>query len=259
MSELEDVCAALNAINGDILRTSQELHTKAQAYSRASAQAAAGVRSAEGEAAAALTRAAAAFAAASQHCSRAAQTLVSASSEGQAFVRRTVGGGGGGGVATGASRETTREHDTLSEADRDALLDYTGFGYAEMNRALRGQTPMGEALSSRVAAVSGALARLPDKPGVSFRGTALSDEQLARYTPGAHLTEPGFTSSTRDRDKVFLGNTYFYIQGKHGKDVAPYSPISSESELLFDKESEFFVHFHEVDPSGNHVIMLIEV
>jgi len=96
MSELESLCDALNAIDGDILRTSQELFTKAQAYSRASGQVAAASRSAEGEAAAALARAAAALSAASQHCGRAAQSLSGASREGQAFIRRTIGGGAGG-------------------------------------------------------------------------------------------------------------------------------------------------------------------
>ncbi len=94
MSEIEALCNALNAINADILRTSQELHTKAQAYRRSSAQAAAAARTAQGEAGAALARAAAALSAASQHCGRAAQSLVEASNEGQAFVRRTVGANG---------------------------------------------------------------------------------------------------------------------------------------------------------------------
>jgi len=118
MSDLENLCDALNAINGDILQTSHELHSKAQAYNRASAQAAAAARSAEGEAAAALARAAAALAAASQHCGRAAQSLVGASSEGQAFVRRTVGVSTSGNAVT-ASTSAKR---SPSSRLRDRLL-----------------------------------------------------------------------------------------------------------------------------------------
>jgi len=253
MSELEDVCNSLNAINGDILRTSQELHTKAQAYNRASAQAAAAARSAEGEAAAALARAAAALAAASQYCGRAAQSLVGASNEGQAFVRRTVGGGGPESGATATSPGS------LTLADRAALWDYTGFGYVDLNRALRGQIPMNDELSRRANAVSIALSKLPDKPGVSFRGSTLSDSQLARYVPGARVVESGFTSSASNPKRSFGGNSYFYIQGKHGKDVAPYSQQEYESEVLFNRDACFFVHSHTVDADGKHVIMLIEV
>lgn len=251
MSELEVLCENLSAINGDVLQMAQELHGKAQAYSRASAQAAAAARQSEGEAAATLARTAAALSAAAQHCGRAAQSLTGASSEGQAFVQRTVGGGRlGGGSSTGPN---------LSEADRAALSDYTGTGYADMNQALRCQTTLNDNTMRRAQAVSAALSKLPDHPGVSYRGTYLSPEQVSRYKEGERVTEHGFTSSSNRVDGTFPGNTYFYIQGKHGKDVASYSNLSSESEVLFDKDAEFFVHAHRIDSSGRHVIMLMEI
>ena len=90
MSDLENVCDALGAIDADILRTSQIFHAKAGEYGRAAAQASSAARSAEGSAREALARTAAALSAASRHCAAAAQLLVGASNEGQAFVRRTV-------------------------------------------------------------------------------------------------------------------------------------------------------------------------
>jgi len=121
MSELEDLCEVLNTINGDILQTSHELHGKAQAFSRASAQAAAAARSAEGEAATALARAAAALAAASQHCGRAAQSLVGASNEWQAFVRRTVGGGGSATAQAAGLTAKPDGHDGTDDHARPSL------------------------------------------------------------------------------------------------------------------------------------------
>lgn len=93
MSELQAVCDALRAIDGDILQMAQQLHVKSQAYTRAAANATAAARSAEGEGAAALARTAAAFSAAARHCSLAAQSLTGASRDGEAYVQRTVGGG----------------------------------------------------------------------------------------------------------------------------------------------------------------------
>lgn len=95
MSELQDVCAALEAIDGDILLMAHELHGKAQAYRQASRRAAGAARGAGGEGSAALARVTAALAAAARNCDQAAAALTGASREGQAYVKRTVGGVGG--------------------------------------------------------------------------------------------------------------------------------------------------------------------
>src|SRR5215831_15939396 len=89
MSELQDVCAALEAIDGDILQMPRELHGKAQAYRQASQRAAAAARGADGSAA--LARTAAALATAARNCALAAAALAGASRVGQAYVKRTVG------------------------------------------------------------------------------------------------------------------------------------------------------------------------
>ncbi len=99
MSDLEELCDVLNAIRSEILRTAQDLNSKARSYSGAAANAAAAGRSAGGEAHLALTRTATAFSVAATCCRRAAELLVSASNEAGAFVARTVGGGGSAGAA----------------------------------------------------------------------------------------------------------------------------------------------------------------
>lgn len=99
MSDLRDVCAALEAIDGDILLMARELHGKAQAYRQASQRASSAGRGADGEGATALGRVAAALAAAARNCDLAALALTGASREGQAYVKRTVGAAGGTGAA----------------------------------------------------------------------------------------------------------------------------------------------------------------
>ena len=109
------------------------------------------------------------------------------------------------------------------------------------------------------AAVSEALSKLPDRSGPVFRGTTLTPEQIASYTPAAVHPEPGFTSTSSDAKSAFLGNTLFLVISKHGKDVSPYSPYA-ESEVLFDKGTEFFVtsNFYS-QHEGKQVIIMMEV
>ncbi|MHB1434027.1 MAG: hypothetical protein ACYCVZ_18170, partial [Streptosporangiaceae bacterium] len=48
MSELQELCAALESVNGDILRMASELHARSQAFRRAAANAGAVAASAGG-------------------------------------------------------------------------------------------------------------------------------------------------------------------------------------------------------------------
>jgi hypothetical protein len=258
VSELEELCDSLNAINGDILQTAQELHTKAQAYNRAAANAAAAARQAEGEAAGALARTAAALSAAAQHCGRAAQSLTGASGEGQAFVKRTVGGSESRGATRGATADGA---DGLDEADRGALKDYTGSGYHEMNDMLRGKRGFDVDVAQRCTALSTALSKLPDHKGMVTRGTNLTDSQLAAYSKGTVVRERGFTST--DTRKPFDGNTIFFIQSNSGKDVSEYSEFGpsaggSEREVIFNAGTRFRVISHGI-VNGRHRIVLAEV
>lgn len=85
----------------------QELSGKAQSYNSAAAQAAAQARLTEGEGAATLARIAGALSAGAQHCARAAQSLVGASSVGQAFVQRAVGRSKVGGFTEAPGSDAT--------------------------------------------------------------------------------------------------------------------------------------------------------
>ncbi len=114
-------------------------------------------------------------------------------------------------------------------------------------------------IAARVAAMSTALSKLPDRPGPVFRGTALSPEQIASYTPGTTRTEPAFLSTSADQARDFPGNTLFIVDSKHAKDVSPFS-TSPESEVVFDKGTSFHLIGNFFDPgSGRQVITLVEV
>lgn len=131
--------------------------------------------------------------------------------------------------------------DLLTIADEAAIGDYTGPGYINVNAGLRGQIPMTPELQARADAVSLALSKLPDAPGVAFRGAHLEIEQIDRYVPGSVVKEDAFTSSAADPAQAFAGNTKFFIDSFHGKDVKAWSSVESESEILFDKGTSFDV------------------
>ncbi|MFI7577361.1 ADP-ribosyltransferase [Micromonospora sp. NPDC049497] len=136
----------------------------------------------------------------------------------------------------------------LTDADRVALTDYTGPGYRAMNPFLRdpGRYTPDEAAALQVRAdrVSEALAKLPERPGTTYRGGQYPDDLLARYEPGQVVTERAFTSTSTDprvAQGAFDGNTVMVISGRNGRDVAPYSEYPDEAEILYDQATNFKV------------------
>jgi len=114
-------------------------------------------------------------------------------------------------------------------------------------------------IAARVAALSTALSKLPDRPGVTFRGAELSPAQIASYVPGQIRTEPAFPSITSDPARDFPGNIQFVVDAKQGKDVSAFSALP-ESEVVLDKGTSFSVLSNEVDrASGRQVITLMEL
>ncbi|BDT98018.1 ADP-ribosyltransferase [Nocardia sputorum] len=131
---------------------------------------------------------------------------------------------------------------TLTQKDLDALADYTGPGYADLNRALREGT-MDASQKARIDAINEALAKLPDHNGVVYRGTTLPQSVIDDYKVGEVVTEKAFTSTSSSASTAFPGNVEFTIVSKTGKDVAPYSTVEAmgvkENEILFRSGTNF--------------------
>ncbi|HEX5811697.1 MAG TPA: ADP-ribosyltransferase, partial [Pseudonocardia sp.] len=149
----------------------------------------------------------------------------------------------------------------LSPEDQDKLDKWIGPGFRTINPALRGQTPLTPEIQADADDVSSVLAKLPPTPGTVYRGTTLSDDELARYQPGERVIEPGFTASSLDPTRAFGGNVTFTIDSVNGKYVAPYAgTFAGQQEVLFDKNSQFEVLSRDVDPqTGKTEIELSEV
>jgi ADP-ribosyltransferase exoenzyme len=245
MSDLERVCRQVEDIAGEMTHWASALDAHAGGIMRT----AMAVRALTGPGPAASE-----LEAAARRCQRAGATLVSAIARAASFTS----------LYRDRSTEATAPvgnapEPSLSEADLAAMKDYTGDGYAEINSQLRSGVVTPE-IRQRAEALSAALAKLPDYDGAVFRGTFLTEEQIAPYEPGTIREESAFTSTTRDEREAFAGNTYFVITSKHGKDVSRYSRFPDQAEVLFDKGSRFYVHSNGLDPRlGKRVIVLIEV
>jgi hypothetical protein len=145
-----------------------------------------------------------------------------------------------------------------------------GLTYREVNQALRNGTPKEQAkLLPLAKAVAGALADLAPFKGNVFRGAQLTAEQLARYTPGATVTEPSFTSTSVDSKvakrfateaKLPPGKTpvVFTFESKGGGRELPFSRFPGEKEVLFSPGSAFQVAKLE-KKNGQVLIKLVEV
>ena len=99
MSDLEELCETLSAVDHDIVSMAQALHHHAQVCSRGAQYAASAVRNEDGTTNHAASHAASALSAAARSVGQAAALLNQAALQGQGFVARTVGGSGHGSSA----------------------------------------------------------------------------------------------------------------------------------------------------------------
>jgi hypothetical protein len=138
----------------------------------------------------------------------------------------------------------------LTPADLNAINDYTGSGYRDINGYLRNPdnpnlTPAQRAeLQARADAVSEALQKLPARPGTTYRGVEFSDDLLARYEPGQVVPEHGFTSTSTNPNVAtgaFDGNTLMVVNGRSGRDMEAHTAVPGESEILYDQGTNFRV------------------
>ncbi|MEU4240094.1 ADP-ribosyltransferase [Actinoplanes sp. NPDC026619] len=138
---------------------------------------------------------------------------------------------------------------TLSATEQATIRRYTGADHLPLNHYLRvpDAYPGGNAELDKFAGeLSSALQQLPAEPGISYRGTNLSDELRSTFRPGEPTTDEGFLSTTRNPNRVFKepqfnGNTFIVVVGRNGHDVAPFSHIEKEAEILFDRGTQFDV------------------
>jgi hypothetical protein len=136
----------------------------------------------------------------------------------------------------------------ISPQELEAINEYTGGQYLEINKALRGQVSDESRMSRSQAAaqlINSALSKLPSYGKQSYRGTHLLPEDLDKYEIGKTYQDPAFGSTSFDAKYVHGGNTYFIYYPKPkkslAKDVTALSGFDQESEVLYPSGTRFKV------------------
>ena len=128
----------------------------------------------------------------------------------------------------------------LSVQEKAILHDYTRDGY-QVNKALRGSSPMREFESSYERLLNRALSKLPDYQGKVFRRVDLKPQLIAKYKPGQQITEKAFSSTSFVRSDDFDGNVEFIINSRTGKNIRDISELDLEDEVLLRSNTAFKV------------------
>jgi hypothetical protein len=129
----------------------------------------------------------------------------------------------------------------LTAADVEALQDYSGEGYVEINGSLR-QNEFTESAQDRVVAVVRALAKMPKhQKGKVYRGTDMPSDDT-RFVVGGEFQDSAFLSTSKTRKRAF-DKPYLFIIHKSstGVDIMKQSVKRSEQEVLFPPGTRFLI------------------
>ena len=146
----------------------------------------------------------------------------------------------------------------LSNNEFLSIRCYTSGLYKEINTALR--TNNGEKWSLMLEAATSGMRKMAEQ-GYRFKGlvrrdASFSDSEIKKLFPKNGIyVDKTFTSSTKEIDGVFPGNTVIYIESSKGIDVSEISKFQSENEVLFKPETKFKIIKKEFNSSNNKTII----
>ncbi|MFJ9362851.1 ADP-ribosyltransferase [Nocardia sp. NPDC101769] len=155
--------------------------------------------------------------------------------------------------ADNAIPDADRTATELTHDEQSAIHRYTDPDadvFSDLNHRLRSELELDPAQQKLAADIASGLEKLPAYDGTVWRGTHLTPEQLARYVPGAKVTEPAFTSSSRDSRRIFTSNVEFIIHSESGRDISALSARPGEQEVLFKSGTTFEVRGVVEDPNS---------
>lgn len=129
-----------------------------------------------------------------------------------------------------------------------ALSLYSRNYGSAINRFLRGEQGVytSEEGALLIHFIDSALKKLPDRPGVVWRGAQLPEKERARHRVSAIVKYKAYTSTSRDIEmgRAFglqKKSNFFMIVSSQGKDVSKYSMAPQEKETLFLRDTCFKV------------------
>lgn len=155
----------------------------------------------------------------------------------------------------------------LAEDEYAALLDYKSSGSYKLNAAIR-DGRLDPAQEQAVAAMDRALAAMPVYRGRVYRRMSfdLSGPEtlaafLAEHEAGSIIVYPAYTSTSTSPDGYPVNGNLtvtLVIDGHSGRNIDGFGN-NFESEILFPRESSFYIERMETDDQGKPVIYMREV
>ncbi|WP_433524281.1 ADP-ribosyltransferase [Nocardia pseudovaccinii] len=145
--------------------------------------------------------------------------------------------------------------DRLPQAEREAIEDYAGDAYNEINRHLRFGEELHTVSPETIELIRSGLDKLPDHVGPVKRSIMLAPEAIEKFwydnRPGAVVEDPGFVSTSKTQFK-WNPNVKLTIVSATGKDISFLRPPGKrgEAEVLIPDGRQFRVLDREMDSDG---------
>ena len=170
-----------------------------------------------------------------------------------------------------AKEYSEKEKQTLTEEEEYAIRSYkSGLTSYLLNEKLYSGAELSEADMYLMKEIDSALDKLPVYEGKTYRnitfyrqGRAARDAFLNMHVPNTMITYDAYTSSSKAVDGYMLeGDNVVHIEidGHSGRDISASSLGSTvEQEVLYRRESMFFVDEVTIAEDGNPKIILQEV
>lgn len=175
------------------------------------------------------------------------------------------------GLSKKIKKEFQKMFHRVSKADKEALIDYTGPGFAVMNKIMRQKSmenkDKDDMAIGRIAAVKRALTKqgLSCFTGRVHRGITLASEEALKNFQNEHLRaggtfqDPAFLSTSKSAAAAFGKqrlSVQFEIMSKTGRSVERYSVHPKEEEVLFAPKTLFRIHsVEEAEEQSLKVVM----
>ncbi len=136
-----------------------------------------------------------------------------------------------------------------------AITEYTAHAYRSINRSL-----LGGVITQQANELRDALNRLDPLPGTTYRTFWVDElEQYATALKTSQtITFDSFVSTSRLAEVAakFKGNVKLTIQGRTGRDIAPFSDSPAEQETLFLPGLTFQIKRVRVVKIGGRVLVV---
>lgn len=146
----------------------------------------------------------------------------------------------------------------LNSFEKAMVQSYTGSAYGSVNAALRkGSWSVKQHVY--VNTVNKALKKMPSYTGETKRHASLDTSVQALYQVGHVVEERAFTSTSKNKDWNWGGNTHYIVKGKSGRDVSSISLHSGEGEVLYPARTFFKVTKVEGKPGQTMTVHMEEV